>query len=79
MTIDIYLNDNFKGGDLVVEQSWERSDGDDYTKMNIKAGDVYTYKPWQHITYDTVEEGKKYQIIIQVKNKDLKKKAKNLI
>ena len=79
MTIDIYLNDNFKGGNLVVEQSWERSDGEDYTEMNIKAGDVYTYKPWQHITYDTVEEGKKYQIIIQVKNKDLKKKAKNLI
>ena len=79
MSIDIYLNDNFKGGNLIAEESWERSKEGGYAVCKIKQGDVYTYKPWQHMTYDKVEEGTKYQIVIQVKNKDLKKKPKSLI
>jgi len=79
MSIDIYLNDNFKGGNLIAEESWERSKEGGCAVCKIKQGDVYIYKPWQHMTYDKVEEGTKYQIVIQVKNKDLKKKAKSLI
>jgi len=40
-------------------------------KPNI--GECLIYKPYQHITYKTVRKNKKYQILVVIKNKDLKK------
>lgn len=73
MTIDIYLNNGYQGGELLVYEDYTKNNKKIYSKIQTRVGDVVTYKPYQHSKYSEVIEGEKYQIIILLRNSDLKK------
>lgn len=75
----ITLNDNFKGGDFIVFDSWIRDNRNTYSDTNTRAGDVIKFKPFQHCQTLPVVEGTKYEIFIKVKRKEIKTKLKSLI
>ena len=78
-TIDITLNDSYEGGTTDIYNKWNKSSRDEFTTLAPKTGDVLIYKPYYHVSYNTPTSGERYQLIILVKNKDLKRKRENLI
>ena len=52
---------------------WYKNDRDTFSVVKPKVGECLIYKPYQHVTYKRVNKNKKYQILVVVKNKDLKK------
>lgn len=76
LSIDISLNDNYTGGDLEVYDSWERNDKNTFAELSLNTGDVVTYRPYQHVTFKPIVSGSRYQMVIQIRNKDLKKSKK---
>lgn len=78
-TIDITLNDSYEGGTTDIYNKWNKSSRDEFTTLTPKTGDALIYKPYYHVSYNTPTSGERYQLIILVKNKDLKRKRENLI
>ena len=72
-TYDITLNDEYEGGEVEVYDEWYKNDRDTFSLLTPKVGECLIYKPYQHVTYRKVTKNTKYQILIIVKNKDLKK------
>jgi len=71
---DLTLNDDYEGGEVEVFDEWYKNDRDTFSLVKPKVGECLIYKPYQHVTYRKVTKNKKYQILIGVRNKDLKKK-----
>tara|TARA_B110000285_G_scaffold74807_1_gene86135 strand:- start:1905 stop:3026 length:1122 start_codon:yes stop_codon:yes gene_type:complete len=78
-TIDITLNDSYEGGTTDIYNKWNASTHDEYTRLTPNIGEALIYKPYYHVSYNTPTSGERYQLIILVKNSDLKKKVVNLI
>lgn len=73
MTIDVYLNAGYDGGDLLIYDEFHKNSRKIYSRVKPNVGDVFTYKPYQHCEYSEVFKGNKYQLVILLKNKDLKR------
>lgn len=78
-TIDITLNNSYEGGETDIYDSWSRNNRDVYVTLTPNSGDCLIYKPHHHVSYNTPTYGERYQIVILVKNKNLKKKIENII
>ena len=72
-TYDFNLNDDYEGGDIEIYDIWLKNDRETYSLVRPKVGECLIYKPYQHITQKKVTKNTKYQILVMVKNKDLKK------
>jgi len=73
MTYDFTLNDDYEGGEVEIYDEWYKNDRETFSEVKPNVGECLIYKPYQHITYKTVTKNKKYQILVVIKNKDLKK------
>ena len=67
------LNDDYEGGEVEVYDVWYKNDRDTFSVVRPKVGECLIYKPYQHVTYRNVTKNKKYQVLVMIKNKDLKK------
>lgn len=79
MTIDVTLNDSYEGGTTDLYNIWNKTEDDMFTTLTPNVGDCLVYKPYYHVSYNTPTLGERYQLIILVRNKDLKKKTESLI
>lgn len=73
LAIDIILNDEYDGGEIELYDNWLVNDRNTFSEFKQEKGSVLVYNPYNHITYRKIDSGVKYQIIILIKNKDLKK------
>lgn len=73
MMYDFTLNDDYEGGEVEIYDEWYKNDRETFSEVKPNVGECLIYKPYQHITYKKVIKNKKYQILVVVKNKDLKK------
>tara|TARA_R100001129_G_scaffold33386_2_gene22563 strand:- start:19639 stop:20757 length:1119 start_codon:yes stop_codon:yes gene_type:complete len=73
MIYDFTLNDDYEGGEVEIYDAWHKNDRDTFSAIKPNIGECLIYKPYQHATYKKVTKNKKYQIIVMIKNKDLKK------
>jgi len=73
MMYDFTLNDDYEGGEVEIYDEWHKNDRETFSELKPNIGECLIYKPYQHITYKTVRKNKKYQILVVIKNKDLKK------
>ena len=72
-TYDFNLNDDYEGGDIEIYDIWLKNDRETYSLVRPKVGECLIYKPYQHITQKKITKNTKHQILVMVKNKDLKK------
>ena len=72
-TYDFNLNDGYDGGDIEIYDIWLKNDRETYSLVRPKVGECLIYKPYQHITQKEITKNTKYQILVMVKNKELKK------
>lgn len=72
--LQIDLNDDFKGGEVEIYDSWLDNDRHTYSIIKPKKGDAIQYKPYQHATFRKITKGVKYQLIILPKHKHFKKR-----
>lgn len=69
-TIDIALNNN---GKTQIYDDWRQNNRWEFATINCKKGQMLEYKTYQHVQYNKLEEGVRYQLLIFLKNSDYKK------
>lgn len=69
-TIDIALNSN---GKTQVYDDFRNQNRFIYSTVKCKKGQMLKYKTYQHVQYNKLEEGVRYQLLIFLKNSDYKK------
>lgn len=78
-TILVSLNDNFEGGEVLVYDSWIRSNREVFSNTRTVTGDVIKFNCYQHSQTNEITKGIKYEIFIKVKRKELIEKSKYII
>jgi hypothetical protein len=69
--IIVQLNNNYEGGEFQIYDIWLKSNRNEYETIRLNMGDVFMYKPYQHLQVNTITNGIKYEIYIFIKNKEL--------
>ena len=69
-TIDIALNSN---GKTQVYDDWRVNSRWEFATVNCKKGQMLKYKTYQHVQYNKLEGGVRYQLLIFLKNSDYNK------
>ena len=78
-TLLISLNNDFKGGEVLVYDSWIRGDREAFSNTNVQTGEIVKFNCYQHSQTNEITEGVKYEIFIKVKRKELIEKSKYII
>ena len=78
-TLLVTLNDNFKGGEVLIYDSWIRDNREVFSNTNTKAGDIIKFDCYQHSQTKEITDGVKYEIFIKVKRKEVIEKSKYII
>lgn len=69
-TIDIALNSN---GKTQVYDDWRVNSRWEFATVNCNKGQMLKYKTYQHVQYNKLEDGVRYQLLIFLKNSDYNK------
>lgn len=68
--IEVALNDI---GSTQVYDEWYKNNRETFSNVKAKKGQMLHYKTYQHVQYNKVEEGARWQLLIFVKNSNYKK------
>jgi hypothetical protein len=68
--IEVALNNT---GKTQIYDEWWRNNRETYSTINSKKGQMLHYKTYQHIQYNNVEEGIRWQLLIFIKNNNYNK------
>ena len=78
-TLLITLNNDFKGGEVLIYDSWIRDNRKVFSNTNTSTGDIIKFNCFQHSQTNEITYGTKYEIFIKVKRKELVEKSKYII
>ena len=71
---EYYVEDKPYYGYAVIEiDEWYKNNRETFSNVKAKRGQMLHYKTYQHVQYNKVEEGVRYQLLIFLKNSDYKK------
>ena len=69
-TIDIALNTN---GSTQIYDEWRKNNRWEYSTIDTKKGQMLQYNTYQHVQYNKLSKGERYQLLIFLKNSDYNK------
>ena len=56
-----------------IYDDWRQNNRWEFATINCKKGQMLEYKTYQHVQYNKLKEGVRYQLLIFLKNSDYKK------